>query len=81
MATHQFKFAVSDVDLTDEQLAEISQAISQAGSAALAKHTPSRAIDIQLGPNWWWRGVPPKDVASALEKFAQTQKKHIEIGG
>jgi hypothetical protein len=73
MATHQFKFAVSDANLTDRQVAEVSQAIARAGSAAVAKFTPTAAIDVQIGPLVWWRGVPVDDISVPLKKFAQQQ--------
>jgi hypothetical protein len=70
MATHQFKFAVSDANLTDAQVAEVSQAIARAGSAAVAKFTPNTAIDVQIGLLEWWRGVPRDEIMIQLKKFA-----------
>jgi hypothetical protein len=73
MATHQFKFVVSDVDLSGAQIDEIGRAIAGAGSAALAGFTPVDAIEIQLAPKWWWRGLPRDDLHRALEAYVRDQ--------
>src|SRR5271165_2601642 len=59
MARHVFKFVVSDVELTPDQLDSVSQAIGQAGSSALADLTPDDALTVEGRPGWWWRGRPP----------------------
>jgi hypothetical protein len=73
MATHQFKFAVSDVDLTPEQVEKVGQAVAQAGALALADLTPDRAISVQVKPDFWWRGVPADDLRKQLAAFATKQ--------
>ena len=73
MATHQFKFAVSDVDLSDDQVERIGQAVAQAGALALADLVPERAISVQVRPGIWWRGIPAPDIYKQLEQFAAKQ--------
>jgi len=73
MATHQFRFAVSDVELSPEQIERIGQAVAQAGALALADMTPERAISVQVKPGIWWRGIPAPDLHKQLEAFAAKQ--------
>ncbi len=73
MATHQFKFAVSDVDLTPAQIEKVGQAVAQAGALAIADLTPKKAITIQVRPDFWWRGVPADDLAKQISAFANKQ--------
>ena len=73
MATHQFKFAVSDVELSAEQVEHIGRAVAQAGALALADITPEHAISVQVKPGIWWRGIPAPDLYKQLEAFAARQ--------
>lgn len=73
MATHQFKFAVSDVELTPEQVERVGQAVAQAGALAIADLTPDRAISVQVRPDFWWRGIPADDLRKQLAAFANKQ--------
>jgi hypothetical protein len=73
VASHQFKFAVSDVDLTREQVDQIGQAVAQAGALALADITPEDAISVQVKPGIWWRGVPAPEIYKQLQTFASKQ--------
>ncbi len=73
MATHVFKFVVSDVELTPEQQEHVGRAVSQAGVAAVADLTPADAVDFRGGPNWLWRGIPPVDVLKGLEAYVAEQ--------
>jgi hypothetical protein len=70
MATHEFKFVVSDADLTPEQIERVSSAVAQAGTLAVAELTPSDAITFRVGPSWVWRGIPPVTVRQALQDHA-----------
>jgi hypothetical protein len=76
MATHHFKFAVSDVELTPDQVERIGQAVAQAGALALADMTPERAISVQVKPGIWWRGIPAPEISKQLESFANKQIGH-----
>jgi hypothetical protein len=69
LPTHEFKFVVSDVKLTKAQEAMVGQAVAQAGALALAEVTPPTAVSVQIGPNRWWRGIPPPPLLKQLEAF------------
>jgi hypothetical protein len=73
MATHVFKFVVSDVDLTPEQQERISRAVSQAGILAVGDLTPEESVTFQLGRRGLWNGIPPVDVLQALETYVSEQ--------
>ncbi len=70
MATHQFKFVVSDIDLTPEQVERVARAVAQAGTLALADETPEDAITYKVRPGVFWRGLPPVEIADVLQKVA-----------
>lgn len=73
MAKLEFRFVVSDVELTPEHQERISQAVAQAGALALAEVTPADAVTIRVGHNIWWRGIPAEDLREALQSFAHQQ--------
>jgi hypothetical protein len=70
LAKQEFTFVVTDVKLTKAQVAQIGQAVAQAGALALAEVTPPNAVSVQIGPNRWWRGVPVPDLYKQLQQFA-----------
>ena len=78
MATHVFKFVVSDVDLTPEQQERISRAVSQAGILAVGDLTPDESVTFQLGHHGLWNGIPPVDVLHALETYVSEQVEIAE---
>jgi hypothetical protein len=78
MATHVFKFVVSDVDLTPEQQERISRAVSQAGILAVGDLTPGESVTFQLGHHGLWNGIPPVDVLQALETYVSEQVEIAE---
>jgi hypothetical protein len=73
MARHVFKFVVSDVDLTPEQIDQVSQAIGQAGASELADLTPDDALTIEFRPGLWWRGLPPVELRDPLMEFVSAE--------
>jgi hypothetical protein len=73
MPTHQFKFVVSDVELTPEQVARIGQEVAEAGALALAAHAPADAVSVQVRPGIWWRGIPAEAIVRDLQEFAVGQ--------
>jgi hypothetical protein len=73
MARHEFRFIVSDIDLSAEHQDRIGRAVAQAGALALAEVTPSNAVTVPVGPNIWWRGIPPQELQQSLEQFAAKQ--------
>ena len=78
MATHVFKFVVSDVDLTREQEERISRAVSQAGILAVGDLTPADSVTFHLGDRGLWNGIPPVDVLQALETYVSEQVEIVE---
>jgi len=70
VAKQEFTFIVTDVKLTKAQVAQIGQAVAQAGALALAEVTPPNAVSVQIGPNRWWRGIPAPDLFKQLQQFA-----------
>jgi hypothetical protein len=70
VARQEFTFIVTDVKLTKAQVAQIGQAVAQAGALALAEVTPPNAVSVQIGPNRWWRGIPAPDLFKQLQQFA-----------
>jgi hypothetical protein len=70
LATHEFRFVVTEVKLTKAQQEKIGQAVAQAGALALAEITPPNAVSVQIGPNRWWRGIPAPEIFKELEAFA-----------
>ena len=78
MATHVFKFVVSDVELTPEQRERISRAVSQAGIVAVGDLTPPESITFHPGRGGYpvpWLGLPPADLRHALETYISEQGK------
>lgn len=71
MARHVFKFIVTDVELTPDEVERVSQAIGQAGSVALAELTPDDALTIEGRPGIWWRGLPPVELRETIDTFVQ----------
>ena len=70
MAKYEFRFVVSDVELSDEESEKVSRAVAQAGALALAEYTPDDAVTVMAGPNVWWRGIPAARITKALQKAA-----------
>ena len=73
MARYEFKFVVTDTELSEEHQQNVTQAVAEAGALALASATPADAITVRLGDNILWRGRPPIDITRALEEFAAEQ--------
>jgi hypothetical protein len=67
----EFTFVVTDVKLTKAQVAQIGQAVAQAGALALAEVTPPNAVSVQIGPNKWWRGIPAPELYKQLQAFGE----------
>jgi hypothetical protein len=70
MARYEFKFVVTDADLSDEHQRKVGQAVAEAGALALAGATPAEAVTVRFGLNVWWRGIPPVEIYQALEEAA-----------
>ena len=71
MPKQEFTFVVTDVKLTKAQVAQIGQAVAQAGALALAEVTPPNAVSVQIGPNKWWRGIPAPELYKQLQAFGE----------
>lgn len=70
MARYEFKFVVSDVELSEEHQQRVGHAVVQAGALALADFTPPEAVTVMFGRNWWWRGIPPVALQEELRNVA-----------
>ncbi len=80
MAKYEFRFIVTDVDLSQEVQENVSRAVAQAGALALAEHTPADAVTIPLSDRVLWRGIPPEVEFAGLQG-AVAQKVQFEAGG
>jgi hypothetical protein len=79
MARYQFRFVVTDTELSEEHQQKVGQAIAEAGALAIATVTSPDAVTVRYGPNLWWRGIPPVEIQQALGDVA-VQKATGEIG-
>ncbi len=70
MARYEFRFVVTDVELSEELQQKVSRAVAEAGAMAVAAHTPAGAVTVPYGPHHWWVGLPPPELRLALDKFA-----------
>jgi hypothetical protein len=78
MARYEFRFIVTDAELSQEQQRAVSQAVAEAGTLAVAAHTPRDAVTVVgesplLGIPWMWRGIPPVGVAEILQAHGAEQ--------
>jgi hypothetical protein len=78
MARYEFRFIVTDTELSDEHQRQVSQAIAEAGTLAVAAQTPREAVTVVgashlldgPGVPWIWRGIPPVTLTEGLQTFA-----------
>lgn len=75
VAKYEFKFVITDVELSKEVQARVGQAVAQAGALALAEITPPEAITVGIGRNIWWRGIPVPDLVQAIQEAAVQKAK------
>jgi len=67
---YEFKFVVTDVEMSPELHERIGQAVASAGALALADFAPPEAVTVKVGKNLWWRGIPVPDLVRALQEMA-----------
>jgi hypothetical protein len=72
MAKHEFRFVVTDVELSEGDRERVNQAISQAAAFALADQTPPNAISYHFR-NILWRGLPPIELQQQLEEVVEAK--------
>jgi len=70
MERYEFKFIVTDTQLSEEQQQRVGQAIAEAGALAVAAMTPPDAVTVRYGFNQFWRGIPPIELYQAPEEVA-----------
>jgi len=70
MARYEFKFIVTDTELSEEHQRKVGQAVAEAGALALAGITPAEAVTVSLGLHRWWIGLPPPEIYGALQRAA-----------
>lgn len=73
MARYEFKFVVTDVELSDEHRQKLSQAVAEAGALALASATPPDAVTVRVSEYVLWRGIPPVTILRDLASYATGQ--------
>lgn len=78
MARYEFRFIVTDAELSEEHQRKVSQAIAEAGTLAVAAETPREALTVvgdsrllaEPGIPWIWRGLPPVTLTEGLQSYA-----------
>jgi hypothetical protein len=77
MARYEFRFIVTDAELSEDHQRKVSQAIAEAGTLAVAAGTPHEALTVlgeprvgEFGFPWIWRGIPPVTITEGLQAFA-----------
>ena len=81
MARYEFRFVVTDTELSEEHQQKVSRAVAEAGALALASATPFGAVTVPYGPNRLWRGIPPPEIYEALEEIAIQKAVEESAGG
>jgi hypothetical protein len=82
MGRYEFKFVVSDIDLSEEQEKRVEQAVAQAGTLAIAETTSKQPMCVVLPLHKVWCGLPPFETIRDLEAFAAAKagERPIETG-
>ena len=70
MPRYEFKFIVTDTELSEDHQRKVGQAVAEAGALALAGVTPEEAVTVRLGVHRWWIGLPPAEIFNALQAAA-----------
>ncbi|KUJ65304.1 hypothetical protein ACZ90_49025 [Streptomyces albus subsp. albus] len=70
---HEFKFVLTDVELSKEQREKVGRAVAQAGAMALGELLPKESLAVAVGPNVWWHGIPRPDLMTELQRTAAEQ--------
>jgi hypothetical protein len=71
---HEFKFVLTDVELTAEQEERVSRAVAQAGALALGELLPKESLTVPVRHNVWWHGIPRPDLMTELQRVAAEQE-------
>ena len=80
MARYEFRFIVTDTELSEEHQRKVGQAVAEAGALALAGATPADAVTVNFGLNRWWRGYPPVEIYRALQEFGAQKAGEETVG-
>ena len=81
MARYEFRFIVTEAELSEEHQRKVGQAVAEAGALALAVATPAEAVTVEFARNIWWRGIPPPEIYQALEEAAANKAAGEAEGG
>ena len=81
MARYEFRFVVTDTELSEEHQEKVSRAVAEAGALALASATPFGAVTVPIGINVLWRGLPPPEIYDALREAAAQKAVEESAGG
>jgi len=71
---HEFKFVLTDVELTEEQQERVGRAVAQAGALALGELVPTESLTVPVRSNVWWHGIPRPDLMAELQRVAADQE-------
>lgn len=80
MARYEFRFVVTDTELSEEHQLKVGQAVAEAGALAVASLTPREAVTVRYGFNRWWRGIPPVSILRDLEQVAAQKAGEESFG-
>jgi len=81
MARYEFRFVVTDTELSEEHQQKVARAVAEAGALAVASATPFGAVTVPYGVNRLWRGMPPPEIYEALEEVAVRKAVEESAGG
>ena len=81
MARYEFRFVVTDTELSEEHQQKVARAVAEAGALAVASATPFGAVTVPYGVNRLWRGMPPPEIYDALKEVAARKAVEESAGG
>ncbi|WP_031523577.1 hypothetical protein [Streptomyces sp. NRRL F-5123] len=67
---YEFKFVLTDVELTEEQQERVGRAVAQAGALALGDLLPKDSLMVPVRSNVYWHGIPRPDLMTELQRSA-----------
>jgi hypothetical protein len=81
MARYEFRFVVTDTELSEEHQQKVGRAVAEAGALAVASAVPPGSVTVPVGLHRWWIGLPPPEIYQALEEAAVRKAGEESAGG